>query len=109
MRQFKFRAMITLDQPAAERPGEDRPSSTERLMVHARRLDEPAVGRYLPALITADGGQPLEPGKSQIATITVTDDEALAYLGPGQAFTLWGHSCGRGTISRRVFTDQGPC
>jgi hypothetical protein len=41
-------------------------------------------------------------------TITVTDDQAPAYFGPGQPFTLWGECAGHGVVCRRVFTDFGP-
>ncbi|MHB1595992.1 MAG: hypothetical protein ACYCO9_19360 [Streptosporangiaceae bacterium] len=37
-------------------------------------------------------------------TITLNDDDAGQYLGPGRQFTMWdGHDIGHGIISRRVF------
>ena len=107
MTQYRFRAVLTLDAPLNSRRS-NYESGTRHLLVHAWRLDEPLLGKYLPAMILSDGGEPLEPGASQVATIAVTDDEALLYLAPGQPFTLWGTGAGRGIISRRVFTDQGP-
>jgi hypothetical protein len=108
MPQFRFRAVVTLDPPTVDARRRTYDSGTRHLLVHAWRLGESGHGKYLPAMILSDGGEPLEPGESQIATIVVTDSEALAYLAPGQAFTLWGQGAGHGIISRRVFTDQSP-
>ena len=107
MTQYRFRAVLTLDAPLNSRRS-NYESGTRHLLVHAWRLDEPLLGKYLQAMILSDGGLPIEPGSSQIATIAVTDDEALSYLAPGQRFTLWGQGSGHGIISRRIFTDQGP-
>ncbi len=108
MKQFKFRALIVLDPLPGDDGDRDYESGTRHLMVHAWRLDEPALGKYLPAMILSDGDEPIEPGASRVATLAITDDDALAYLAPGQAFTLWGRGSGRGIISRRIFTDQSP-
>jgi len=108
VKQFKFRALITLDPPPADCVDRRYQSGTRHLLVHAQRLDEPCQGKYLPAMILSDTSQPLEPGTRQITTIAVTDDDALAYLAPGQRFTLWGRGSGHGVISRRIFTDQSP-
>jgi len=105
--QYRFRALVTLDPQGADASRRRYDVGTRHLLVYAWRLDESSHGKYLPALILSDGEQ-LEPGRSQIATIVVTDDEALAYLAPGQVFTLWGQAAGRGIISRRIFTDQSP-
>ena len=43
-----------------------------------------------------------------MVTITVTDADARSYLAPGQPFTIWGESTGRGVISRLLLTDPGP-
>lgn len=107
MHQFRFRAVISLDPPPAKL-GEPSYQSGMHHLLHAWRLDEPVRGKYLAAMIFSDDGMPLIPGHREIATIAVTDDEALSYLAAGQTFTLWGSSTGRGVISRRVFTDQGP-
>ena len=106
MKQFRFRALVTLD-PSASCP-DRRHDGPIRHLVHAQRLDNPARGKYLPATILTDDGEPLQAGRRQVATIAVADDDALSYLAPGQPFTLWGRASGRGVISRRVFTDQGP-
>jgi hypothetical protein len=63
----------------------------------------------MPATISTDDLLPLQAGDHVVVTITVTDDDAPAYLGPGQSFTLWGGGTGHGIISRRVFADSGPC
>lgn len=108
MKQYRFRAVITLEPASADGKRGRYESGTRHLLVHAWRLDEPLLGKFLPAMILCDSGQPLEGGKNQVATIAVTDDDALAYLAPGQPFTLWGQGTGHGVISRRIFTDQSP-
>jgi hypothetical protein len=78
-------------------------------MVVARPLHNAGSCRYFPAEICWDGEQPLHPGGQAVVTVTVTDDDAAAFLGAGQPFTLWsGGAVGHGTVSRRVFTEYGP-
>jgi hypothetical protein len=112
VRQFRFRALVTLDSwaPATRREqsrGLD-PSATHALMIHAWHAGQPSCSKSFPAGVSRDDGQPLEPGERQVVTITVTDDAAPLFLGPGRQFTIWGGGTGRGVISRRVFTDAGP-
>lgn len=117
--QMRYRALITLD-PAGTRPAlPSRPSRppakpymnhTHALMVQAPRLRSPGGTRIFPAELCWDDGQPLYPGDHAEVTITVTDDEAPEFLGAGQRITLWsGRGVGHGTITRRVFTEYGPC
>lgn len=111
MRQFRFRALVTLESWAPARGQELRgldPGATHALMIHARHADQPSRSKYFPAAIARDDGQPLEPGERQVVTITITDDEAPLFLAPGRQFTIWGGGSGRGVISRRVFTNSGP-
>jgi hypothetical protein len=108
VRQYRFRALVTLDPAAQGRPGGQYPSGTHALMVHAWRIGQPSDDKYLPAVICQDEERPLREGEHTIVTITVTDDEAPGYLAPGQPFTIWGGSTGHGIISRRVFTNSGP-
>jgi hypothetical protein len=77
-------------------------------MIHAWHADQPSCGKYFPAVISRDDGQPLLPGQHQVVTITITDDEAPLFLAPGKPFTIWGGGSGRGVVSRRVFTNSGP-
>jgi hypothetical protein len=108
MRRFRYRALVKLDPPALRGLGRPYPSET-RAVIHARSIGEPCVHRYMPATISSDDQLPLRPGDRVVATITVTDDDAPSFLGPGQPFTLWGGSTGHGIISRQVFTGSGPC
>jgi hypothetical protein len=112
VRQFRFRALVMLDSwaPAARRqdPRGLDPSATHALMIHAWHADQPSCGKSFPAGISRDDGQPLEPGERQVVTITVADDEAPLFLAPGRQFTIWGGGSGRGTVSRRLFTNSGP-
>jgi hypothetical protein len=108
VKRFRFRALVTLDPPTRGRAGKQYSSGTRALIVHARRLDRPSRDKFFPATICRDAGLPLHPGERTVVTITVTDDEAPSYFGPGQVFTLWGASGGYGVVSRRVYTDFGP-
>lgn len=103
---FRFLAFLSLEDPAQGEPGRMYPSGSHDLMVRCSRLDEPAVRKYFPASIYRDDEQPLHQGDvGVLAAVEVIDDQACSFLGPGQHITLWnGHECGRGVISRRVFT-----
>jgi hypothetical protein len=114
VRQARFRALITLD-PAGPRPAAPRPASrqypnhTRALMIRARPLRNAGSSRYFPAEICWEGERPLRPGDHAEVTIAVSDDEASAFFGAGQRFTLWsGGDVGHGTISRKVYTDYSP-
>lgn len=119
LRQMRFRALITLDPAATRSAPLARPprasaqrylNHTHALMVQALRLHGPGGTRIFPAEICWDDEQPLCPGDHAEVTITVVDDEAPDFLGAGQRFTLWsGKNVGHGTITRRVFTQYGPC
>jgi hypothetical protein len=113
VRRFRFRALIMLD-PAAPRPAAlhppagQYPNHTHGLMIQAHS-PQTGLARYFPAELCWDSEQPLHPGDRAVVTITVTDDEAGAFFGAGQRFTLWsGGDVGRGVVSRRVFTDNSP-
>lgn len=108
MKRFRYRALVEFDQPAPGGPGRQYPGGTRALMVRARRIGEPSGHKYFPATIVLDGQQPPQPGEHVVVTITVTDDDAPSYFAPGQAFTIWGGSTGRGIVSRRLLTDPGP-
>jgi hypothetical protein len=109
MRQFKFRALLTLDPPAPGREVRQYPSGTHALMIHAWQIDDLSHDKYFPTVILPDTEEPLRQGERVVATVTVDGDDALAYLGAGQPFTIWGECGGHGVISRRVFTDGAPC
>ena len=118
VRQTRFRALITLDQPGMQEVPTTRPfrppareyeNYTHSLVIRCPGLQDPASIRYFSAEICWDDEQPLHPGDHAKVTITLTDDEALEFLGPGQHIDLWcGGSVGHGTISRRVYTEHGP-
>jgi len=114
VRQARFRALITLDpaepRPATSRPPERQyPNPTRALVVRVRPLRNVGSIRYFPAETCWDSEQPLRPGDRATVTITVTDDEAGAYFGAGQHFTLWsGGDIGHGIIARKVYTRYSP-
>ncbi len=108
MRQFKFRALVTLDPPAPGREVRQYPSETHNLMIHAWRIGDLSCDKYFPTVIACDADSPLQQGERAVVTVTVAGDDALQYLGTGQPFTIWGASAGHGVISRREFTDGQP-
>jgi hypothetical protein len=111
MRQVRFRAVIALD-PAVPgtAPARPRLPYTHELMVRAESLDKPGLFRNFAAELCWDDDAPLHPGDHHVVTVTLTDDDAPRFLGGGRRFTLWsGAEVGHGTISRRVFTEHGPC
>ncbi len=110
MRQLRYRALIALD-PAQPRPAvREYLNHTHTLMVRACCLAMPSYARCFPAELSWDDERPLHPGDRAEVTITVTDDDAPSFFGAGQRFSLWdGADIGHGTISRRVFTEYGPC
>jgi hypothetical protein len=108
MKPFRFRALVTLDQPTIKGAGRQYASGTRSLMVHAWHTGRPSCDKYFPATIAEESGLSLQPGKPIVVTITVVDDQAADYFSPGQMFTLWGQCGGHGIVTRRVFTDYGP-
>ena len=109
MKTFKFRALLTLDPPRADRPARQYPSGTHSLMVHIGKVGTLPCDKYFPAVIARDAEQPLLQGQRAVVTVTVFDDDAALYFGSGQTFTIWGGCGGHGVISRRVFSDNEPC
>ena len=79
-------------------------------MIRSSDRAAPAQNRYFPAAIYRPDDLPLIPGEhGVVVTIEVADDEASAFLGPGQHITLWnGLDIGHGVISRRVFFTTAP-
>jgi hypothetical protein len=128
MRQVRYRALIALDSVPAEpdalvmprrsrvargplgRVPRQYPNHTHALMVRACCLAKPDYARCFSAELSWDDEQPLHPGDRAEVTITMIDDEAPAFFGAGQRFSLWdGADIGHGTVSRQVFTEYGPC
>lgn len=107
MRQFRFRAVVTLDRLAQGGHCGQYPSPKRGLLLHARRIGQPSCATDFPAEVSQYEELP-QPGEPRVLTLTVTGDDALFYLDAGQPFTLWGRCAGHGIISRRVFTGSGP-
>jgi hypothetical protein len=113
MHQARYRAVITLD--PAKPPAPLHPpvlayqNHTRALVVRARPLHSVGSLRAFPAEICWDSEQPLHPGDRAWVTITVTGDNAGAYLDAGQRFDLWsGDDVGHGLIALKVFTEYSP-
>ena len=122
MPQVRYRALIALDSVPAEpdalsmpntprmRKRRHYPNHTHALMVRAQCLSKPGYARCFPDELSWEDERPLHPGDRAEVTITMTDDEVAEFFGAGQRFSLWnGTDIGHGTISRRVFTEYGPC
>jgi len=125
MGQVRYRAIITLDSVPAEPDALRMPrrtrtplasvprqyaNHTHALMIRACCLARPGYDRCFPAELSWDDEQPLYPGDRAEVTITMIDDEAPEFFGAGQRFSLWdGADIGHGTVSRRVYTEYGPC
>lgn len=115
MRQFMFRALVTLnpaDPPpgAGHSPAPQYPSHTRALVVLAKPLRaDGGPARYFPTEIWRDDELPLRPGDHVSVTARVSEDHAERYLDAGARFTLWsGGQVGYGIVYRRVFTDYSP-
>jgi hypothetical protein len=109
VKQFRFRALVTFDAVAPDRPVRQYPSGTHALMVHIQRSASAGSDIFFPAVITQDDDKPLRPGVRTVVTITLPSDATAASLGAGQHFTLWGGSdIGHGIITRQVYTAFGP-
>lgn len=110
MRQYKYRAVVSLDGAAGNAPAKEYPSGTHAVMIRCSNSATPAQRRCFPAAIYRPDDRPLAPGEAGVVvTIEVADDRASAFLGPGRQVTLWnGHDIGHGVISRRVFFTTAP-
>jgi hypothetical protein len=116
MHNVRFRAVVTLD-PADAHPGtalhpvpRQFPNHTHALMLRPTGPRESGESGLFPAEICMDDQDWLRCGEHAVVTITVNHDLAATFFRAGQHFTLWaGGDVGHGVISRRVFTDGGPC
>jgi hypothetical protein len=106
MNRYMYRALVELDPPACG--GRSR-QGTRAFMIQVRHIGQPSAQKSMHATISSEDQLPLRPGDRVVVTITVTDDDAPAYLCPGQSFTLSGRITGHGIVSRQVLTDPGPC
>lgn len=88
MRQYRFRALVTLAPAAREGPAQRLPSRVPALTAHACCLVQPACHHeYFPAVISCD--EALSPARHATMTIALADGEAEAFFAPGQCFTIW--------------------
>lgn len=90
VRQYRFRARVTLDTAAREGPARGLTSRMRALTAHDCCLLQPFCYRvYLPAVISPDRELPLQPGGRVVVTIALAGGEAEALFAPGQRFTIW--------------------
>lgn len=114
MRQFMFRALVTLN-PADTSPGAGHspvlhyPSHTRALVILAQPLRaDGSPAQYFPTEIWRDDELPLCPGDHVAVTVRVSDEHADRYFDAGQRFTLWsGGQVGYGIMYQRI-TGHGP-
>ena len=108
MRQYRFRALITLDAAVREGPGQGLPSRMRALTARYCCLLQPFCYRvYLPAVISSDRGLPLQPGRRVVVTIALADGEAEALFAAGQRFTIWADGVVDGTIRPEGLVGYG--
>jgi hypothetical protein len=111
VRQYGFRAQVTLDPTAHVGLMRGLPSRTHALTTRTCFLIEPSYHEYFPAVISRVEELPLRPGVHVVVSIALAADEAEASFAPGQRFTIWsdavvGHTIwpdglvGYGVISR---------
>ena len=108
MRLYRFRALVTVDAPAASAPDRVYPSGTRAFLVHANRIGQPTRSKFFHMMMTWDEDTELRPGDRAVVTMTVADSDAPAYLDAGQRFTLWGGGSGHGVVARQVYTASAP-
>jgi hypothetical protein len=93
VRQYRFRARVTLDTAAREGHARGLTSRMRALAAHDCCLLQPFCYRvYLPAVISPDSELPLQPGgrsSGVVVTIALAGGEAAALFAPGQRFTIW--------------------
>jgi hypothetical protein len=90
VRQYRFRALVTLDAAAPEGGARGLASRMRALTAHDCCLLQPFCYRvYLPAVISPNREPPLQPGGRVVVTIALAGGEAEALLAPGQRFTIW--------------------
>ena len=109
MRQYRFRAVITLDPAAREDAARGHLGGP-----HTCCLIQPGHGKYFPAVICLEDEElPLRRAVRAVLSATLSDREARALFAPGQRFTIWAdamvghtiradHLIGHGVISRPV-------
>ncbi len=89
MRQYRFRALVTLGPAASGGPARRLPGRTHALTAHACCLIQPFRHRdYFPAVISRDEETPMPPAGRAVMTIALADGEAEAFFAPGQCFTI---------------------
>lgn len=99
MRQYRFRALVTLAPAAGEGPAKGLPSRTRALTAHACCLIQPACHyEYFPAVICWDEELPRWPARHAMMTIALAAGEAEAFFAPGHCFTIWAD----GTFGRTI-------
>jgi len=108
VRLYRFRALVTVDAPAANAPERTYASGTRAFLVRANRIGQPTREKFFQAMMTWDEDTELRPGDRAVVTITVADSEAPAYLDAGQRFMLWGGGSGHGMVARQVYTASAP-
>ena len=109
MRQYRFRAVITLDPAVREDAARGHLGGP-----HTCCVVQPCRGKYFPAVICLeDDGPQRRPGVRAVLSAVLADGEAKTLFAPGQRFTIWadaiiGHTVvaddliGHGVISHRV-------
>lgn len=108
MRQYRFRALVTLAPVVREGPARRLPDLARALTAHACCLIQPAYHHeYFPAVISRDEEPPLSPAGHAMMTVALADGEAETLFAPGQRFTIWADGIVGRTIQAEGLVGYG--
>lgn len=108
MRQYRFRALVTLEQVARDGPARYVPGRTHALTAHVCCLIQPRYQHdYFPAVLVWDEEPPLQACGRAVMTIALADSEAEAFFAPGQRFAIWADGAVGQTIRAEGLVGYG--
>jgi hypothetical protein len=107
VRQYRFRALVTLAPAVREGPARRLPDLARALTAHACCLQPAYHHEYFPAVISRDEEPPLSPARHAMMTVALADGEAETLFAPGQRFTIWADGIVGRTIQAEGLVGYG--
>ena len=108
MRQYRLRALVTLQHVARDGPARDLPGRAHALTAPACYLIQPRYQHdYFPAVIIWDEEPPPPAGGRAVLTIALADGEAETFFAPGQRFAIWADGAVGRTIRAEGLVGYG--
>jgi len=103
MKRYKYQAVIELYPAQHGGLQTSLPAQARCLVVRAHDL-QAHRSKMFSSVVTADDGQPLQPGDShRVVTMQLSGDDAAQYVHAGDHFDLWyGTDVGYGVVTRRM-------